>query len=806
MGLKSLTSQVKRLIKNSWYVYCLEKKTVVSDRILLESRKGESVAGNILRIMKEISETYHSEYHMYLAVSQKTKESAGRLLKQYGIQDVELVDFYGTRYFEILATARYLINDTAFPKRFVKREGQKYLNVWHGTPFKKMGKDIPDAAYAIGNVQRNLLMSDILLYPSSYMRNIMENAYNLKNLYQGIYVYGGYPRNQVFFDDKERMRIRSQLKLERKRIYCYMPTWRGALAEECKGKSLEQQVRVIREYLEEMESQLTDSEVLFLRLHPIVGQRISCQGYKHIRSFPEEYEPYDILNAADCLITDYSSVFYDYANQKNGKIILFLYDRDGYKDKRDFYGEPEDFPFPIVEKVEELMEELRSPKQYDTTEFLQKYCLYENDSAARAICRLFLKGKVSFGIKVEKPLQDEKKKLLFYIGGLRQNGLTSAYLNLMENMDPDKYHYYACFQEEYLKMTPGKVGVIPEFAEIFPMSPGWELTIREGIACILYYKGNLNNFWIHKQLKRFYRREYQRNFGGAPFDWCIHYTGYERKVISMFQEASCPKAIFVHNDMQMEIRTRKNQHLPTLKAAYRDYDLVIAVSRDIYERTLEISHKKENLQVIHNWYAFDKIWERATQRWDFDEETECTCSRGELETFLSRKGRKMISIGRFSPEKRHDMLIDAFSVYHKENPDSTLVIIGGGGNLYGQTKEKIRNMGLGDSIVLIKSLQNPMPILKSRDLFLLSSAYEGLPVVIFEANTLGVPTIAAEVVGTRGFMKEHGGYLVPGTREGLVEGMKAFDRGEVHVMDIDYKSFNNENLKALETALEKRVP
>lgn len=806
MGLKGLTSLAKRLLKSSWYVHCMEKMPLISNRILLESRKGEDVAGNILRIMKEISESYHSEYHMFLAVSKKEMGAAGKLLREYEIPDVELVEFYGMRYFEILATARYLINDTAFPKRFVKREGQKYLNVWHGTPFKKMGKDIPDAAYAIGNVQRNLLMSDILLYPSSYMRKLMEEAYNLKELYQGTYVYGGYPRNQVFFEEERRRTIRRTLRLEEKRIYCYMPTWRGALAEECKGENLKGQVNAIRGYLEEMDRQLKDSEVLFLRLHPIVGQQISCSGYRHIRLFPEEYEPYDILNLAECLITDYSSVFYDYANKKSGKIILFLYDKDGYKEKRDFYGKPEDFPFPIVENVKELIEELRAPKEYDSTEFLRTYCPYENGSAARAICRLFLKGTVSPEVELIKPLQDQKKKLLFYVGGMRQNGLTSAFLNLMEHMDPDKYHYYVCFQEEYLVKTPGRVGMIPGFAEIVPMSSGWELTIKEGIACVLYYKGNINNSWIHKQLRNFYRREYRRNFAGARFDWCIHYTGYERKVISMFLEAPCPRAIFVHNDMLMEIRTRNNQHLPTLKMAYRDYDLVVAVSRDIYERTLKISYKKENLQVIHNWYAFDKIREKADQKWEFEDETECTCSREELEIFLNRKGRKMISIGRFSPEKRHDILIEAFSSYHKENPDSTLVIIGGGGNLYGQTREKVKKMGLEDSVVLIKELQNPMPILKSRDLFLLPSAYEGLPVVIFEANSLGVPTIAAEVVGTRGFMKEHGGYLVPGTKEGLLEGMKAFDRGEVKVMDIDYKSFNDENLKTLEAVLERRVP
>lgn len=783
-------------------MHCMEKKPVVTGRILLESRKGADVGGNILHIMKEISQTYGGEYCMYLAVSKELMEHAAKLLERLRISRVELVEFYGMRYFEILATAQYLINDTCFPRRFVKREGQKYLNVWHGTPLKKMGKDIPAAAYVIGNIQRNLLVSDLLLYPSEYMRRIMEEAYNLKNLYQGTYVYGGYPRNQVFFDEQGREQLRRKLKLTGKRVYCYMPTWRGAVVvDDCKGERPEREIEIFREHLDEIDRSLKETEIMFLRLHPIMGQKISCSGYRHIRLFPEGYEPYAVLNLSDCLVTDYSSVFYDYANKRDGKIILYLYDRAEYQAERDFYKKPDELPFPITESIQELMKELRTPKQYNSEEFLQTYCAYDGAGAAHAICSLFLKGEVSDKIRLEKPEQDSKKKILFYVGGLRQNGMTSAFLNLMENVNQEKYHYYACFQEEYLKMTPLRVKMLPDFVDIVPMCPGWDLTIREGIACFLYYKWNLNFVWIRRQLKHFYGREYRRNFLGSPFDWCIHYSGYERKVLSMFLEAPCRKAVFVHNDMLMEIKTKNNQHLPTLKKAYRGYDLVVAVSRDIYERTLEISHKKENLCVIHNWYSYERIWERAGQAWDFDESTRCTCSREELDAFLSRPGRKMISIGRFSPEKRHSLLIDAFAAYHKKNPESTLLIIGGGGELYDQTWEKIKHMGLEKSIVLIRSLQNPMPLLKSRDLFLLSSAYEGLPVVIFEANTLGVPAIAAEVVGTRGFMKEHGGYLVPGTKEGLLEGMYAFDRGEVHVMDVDYKKFNQKNLKTLERIL-----
>ena len=802
MQFRGLISQAKRIVKNTWYVSCMEKKPVIPGRILLESRKGEELAGNILRLMQAVEGMKDPRYQMYLAVSPHSMEQVKALLRNYHVEHVTLTEFYGMHYFELLATAEYLINDTTFPRRFIKRNGQKYLNVWHGTPFKKMGKDVPGAAHVIGNIQKNFLMADMLFYPSDYMRKKMISAYNLENLYEGTYVYGGYPRNQVFYDDEARSRVKDAVGLSGKRIYCYMPTWRGGLAEECKGEKLEKQVEVMRSCLEKLDVLLTDSEVLFLRLHHYVGQRISCGGFRHIRPFPEGYEPYDILNLADCLVTDYSSVFFDYANKKDGKIILFLYDRKEYKGERDFYMEPESLPFPIVENAEKLVEELRSPAGYDSRKFLETHCTYDGAGAAEKLCRFFLEGTRAETIRAVRPVHDGRKKLLFYVGGMRQNGMTSAFLNLMENVDPGQYDYYVCFQEEYLREIPGKVKLFPEFLKVFPMSSGWELTVCEGLACVLYYKLNLDNAWIRRMLGRFYSREYRRTFGGCRLDWCIHYTGYERKVISMFLKAPGKRAIFVHNDMEMEARTKKNQHLPTLRTAYANYDLVIAVSRDIYEKTMEISGKKDNLHVIYNWYPFEKIRKRAKENWEFGSETGCTLSKEELERFLLRSGRRMISVGRFSPEKQHWMLLEAFAAYHKEHGDSTLVIIGGGGELYEQTWEKAKALGLEKNVALIRSLENPMPILKTRDLFVLSSAYEGMPVSLFEANSLGIPAIATDVVGTRGFLREHGGYLTPATVQGLLEGMNAFDRGEVHLMDVDYKAFNLENLERLTRLLD----
>ena len=93
---------------------------------------------------------------------------------------------------------------------------------------------------------------------------------------------------------------------------------------------------------------------------------------------------------------------------------------------------------------------------------------------------------------------------MFYVGGLSRNGITTSFLNLMEYMKDQgtEYNYYAAFQEEYFKDTPERVGILPEFVDILPMSKGWNLTFLEALACYIYYKGNIDNFIVQRYLKR----------------------------------------------------------------------------------------------------------------------------------------------------------------------------------------------------------------------------------------------------------------------------------------------------------------
>ena len=96
-----------------------------------------------------------------------------------------------------------------------------------------------------------------------------------------------------------------------------------------------------------------------------------------------------------------------------------------------------------------------------------------------------------------------------------------------------------------------------------------------------------------------------------------------------------------------------------------------------------------------------------------------------------------------------------------------------------------------------------MPILKASDLLVLSSDYEGLPVVLFEAAVLGVPFVATNVPGARCFCEDYGGMLAEPSVLGVLKGMEAFERGECRAPKIDCRENNRKSLELFETLLQK---
>lgn len=810
--IKKLRNKIKNSWKKIWdkwknkywrakyrYIRFYDALPIDDQTILMEAEQGRTLNGNIFYIAKYLSQSpKYQNFKLYLSARGGNVRRFQKMLEFHNVENIQVLSLSSNEYFRILASAKYLITDTSFLPFFVKKEGQVYLNTWHGTPLKCLGKNIQTGPHGIGNGQRNFVCSDFLLFPNEYtMKHIIED-YMLENISQSKCVLAGYPRNEVFFDDESRARLQEEFELLDKRVYAYMPTFRGGVSTGTTPKS----DAYMMYYLCELDKQLSEDEVLYVNLHPIVMKSgVDFQQFQHIRKFPEDYETYEFLNVADVLVTDYSSVFFDFACTGR-KIVLFPYDKEDYLADRGMYFSMDDLPFPQVRDEKELLCELRTEKQYDDREFLRTFSPYEGTSTTQRLCDHVILGEDT-GLRMEKMPNNGKENVLLYVGNLAGNGITASMMALLDTIDREKRNYYITFVTEYVQPYYKTLFTLPEGVSFYPTTGDLNLTVANRIVRKLFKWRIISTSLYAKLLGKRIRQDYERSFGCAKFDTVIQFNGYEQEIILRFSTAPCRKAIFVHSDMLAEIKIRGNQRKDVLRYAYRNYDKVAVVTEGMRWPTDKIAGKKANVCVVKNAIAYKEILRKAEEEIALDTFTKCSVEPEAFLELMASPCTKLISVGRFSPEKGHKRLVDAFYRQWQETPEIKLIIMGGSsyGDEYERLLEYVLSLGLEEAVILLCRVSNPYPIVKACDYFVLSSFYEGFGLVLAEADILGKPVVSTDISGPRDFMLEHGGTLVENSEEGLYQGIKLLCQGKVKPMNVDYEAYNQEVIREFEQLL-----
>ena len=763
--------------------------------ILLESEHGKKLDGNIFYILRELAcgEDYQG-YRIYLSSLGRNMKRFRRILNGHGIHGVNIVMLASEEYFKLLASAKYLVNDTSFGPYFVKKEGQVYLNTWHGTPIKCLGRSDRAEPHRLGNIQRNFILSDYLLCPNEYTENILTQDYMLKNLASGKILLSGYPRNDIFFDKEARMRVRSELSLGDTRVYAYMPTYRGSLSASKK----ERHGVYLSYHLFEIDRALRGGEIMYVKLHPLARECVCFENFKRVRPFPERYELYELLNAVDLLISDYSSVVFDFA-LTGRKIILFSYDEREYTAERGVYVKPSDLPFAVVGSVGNLIREMRSESKPDTVEFIKEFCPYDSSSSAKNAVRalLFNEGRLrDFG-------SNGKENVLIFAGNLAKNGITASLLSLLSQLDLTKRNYFVAFRSEAVGGNLDAVRAIPEGVGYLAFSGDINLSLRERFIRLLFKKKIISAKLYIRLCKRAISDGLLQLAGGKKFDILIQFGGYESERILLFSLHSGKRIIFVHNDMAGEIKVKKNQRGDVLRFAYREYDRVAVVTEDLIEPTARISGRRDNITVVRNTLNTERILALSEEEIRRAHYAECSLSHRELTSLLDSDNKKFINVARFSPEKGQKRLVRAFCRYLEEEPNSLLFIIGGYsvGDYLFELKTEIEALGLKKRVIFIRKAKNPYAIIKKCDYFILSSFYEGFGLVLAEADILGLSVVSTDVIGPRNFMLKHGGTLVPNSEDGILEGLRMLGENRVKPLSIDYDEYNERAIGEFEELL-----
>lgn len=782
MAFKQKLLKLKQCFKNDLIYYNYYHKKIDENLVYVESRDGNDFTGNIFRIVEELSTGEYGNLKIFVYAKQDAQSKIKELQKNYNlkINEVSSNEITACKKLEI---AKYIITDSGLRPRYVKRPGQIVLETWHGTPLKTMGIDNKAEEHRCANIQQVFFASDYLLYPNGYMKEKMLNAYMMEKIYPGTILLEGYPRNSVFFNEDEGKKLKNKLGFEDKQLFAYMPTFKGLFL----NRKDKEQRDIVYNYLKEIDVKLTDNQVLLVKLHVYNQEKIDFTSFNHIQAFPQGYEIYDILNMTNCLITDYSSVFFDYANTKR-KIIIFNYDEEEFLEDRGMYLSIHDLPFPKVQTVDDLINELNSPKNYDDDEFIKEFCTYDNLNACKKLCRHVFKSEKNC---IEEKIENDNKNILIFAGGLKSNGMTSSMINVLNSIDKRKYNIFICYSSWDPFLNENHVEAfsrIPKGIEYCPLRMGINFTVLEHRKFISFLKDP--NKKLSDDLIKMFKRELHRAFNGFRFDSIIHFNGYGIEETMLFSMSDSKKSIWVHNDMVQEIKSKGNQNLSVLKHVYKEYDNVVVVSPDLIRPTSQISGRTDNIRLVHNVNNTSEIKQKSLKDIEINDSCVVITNNGEgVEGVLNSPGKKFITIGRFSPEKGHKRLINAFNKYCEDFPDTQLIIIGG----YGASEDETVNFAMqskfADNITIIKSILNPMPILKQCDLFVVSSFYEGWPMVIMEADTFDIPVIATDINGTQ-WMKDYGGYIVENSEEGILKGMYDFSQGKVNPLGIDYEEYN----------------
>ena len=288
-------------------------------------------------------------------------------------------------YLKAMAVSKYWIHNYRVSDHIYPKENQIYVQCWHGTPLKKLGYDITKGDNVLNSIEEIRFKYKVdaakfkaILSPSRFASEKFISAWNLKAIgKENCVIEQGYPRNDKLFhaDEADRQRVRKALGIEgvNKKIIFYAPTWRDNQHDSTIGYTYKTEVD-----FDKLKEALGEEYIILFRAHYLVANSFDFEKYS---DFVYDVSSYDDINdlyiVSDLLITDYSSVFFDYANLRR-PMLFYMYDFDAYKNEmRDFYFDIDELPGPIVKDEDSLIEAIHGLDRYMLA-YGEKYIAFHN--------------------------------------------------------------------------------------------------------------------------------------------------------------------------------------------------------------------------------------------------------------------------------------------------------------------------------------------------------------------------------------------------------------------------------------------
>lgn len=386
VALRPLWAAARRLEAQKWvpiperdalhvkFAYWLMRRLPLHKHIVLvDSHMGTSTSDSPHAIAHALREQFPN-------VTVVRAASAGRPVWAAGQDDVVRIGTW--KHLSLLARAGGIVDNQSLPWYFIKRRGQVYVQTWHGIPLKRMGLDQAEVAgdkSRVADLKQRSGYWDYLSIPSEFFREVFVPAF----AYAHAELPVGSPRNdELVLSNADTTRAaKAQLGLDPQRqTVLYAPTFRdgqrGPVALELD----------LDEWVAEM---ATDFQLL-VRPHYLNRINVPRHLRRHVVDVSSIKDTNLVMLAADLLVTDYSSVMFDYLVLDRPQ-VLYTYDLERYSGslRGTYFDLREDAPGPLAMDQEQLMDEVRRGLQRDTTgaqraEFRGKFAGDEPGDVSRA--------------------------------------------------------------------------------------------------------------------------------------------------------------------------------------------------------------------------------------------------------------------------------------------------------------------------------------------------------------------------------------------------------------------------------------
>lgn len=353
--------------------------------VFFESFHGKSYSGQPRYIYEKLLELGYDKYLDFIWSYTGDLELPGNPI---------ITDRDSRNYENLLKDSQYWITNISFP---ILKENDEtvYLQTTHGTPYKRMGEDIETNSKKI-NKGRVLVESDTwnyLLSPNDFSKDVFKRAFK----YDGTIINKGYPANDIFYQNNEKKmeELRKSLNIPKdKKIILYAPTYRDYEEDSEKQKMF----NLLMDF-KDFYKNLSEDYVLIVRLHYILSKDLEIED--EMKDFIIDLSNYndiaDLYLISDILITDYSSVFFDYAHSKK-PILFFVPDIETYSEFRGLYAEvQENLPGPEIYTNQDLIDSIKNidniseeyKGKYEI--FYEKFCNLGHGTSAKDVVDIVFK-------------------------------------------------------------------------------------------------------------------------------------------------------------------------------------------------------------------------------------------------------------------------------------------------------------------------------------------------------------------------------------------------------------------------------